>query len=181
MDKDIYSSFTDEELAEMVRSEGHRRRTLILAELFSRYFGFLKSRTAQLCDDPGEYEDLLHEGMAGFIKAVDSFDAGKEKRRFFPFMYACVSNRITDALRRRRDDCEEAEAGEEMSPEMRFIIREMIEDALSMLSPLEAEVLLLRYAGHSYSEAGDKLSVSEKAAENAAARAHHKLRLRRIS
>ena len=96
-------------------------------------------------------------------------------------MWSCVRNRMTDWLRRKSDpvdaDSDEVGSVTQVSPEMSVVVREMIDDALSLLSPLEAKVLLMKYAGYSFEETGDRLSVSRKAAENAAARAQRKLRI----
>ena len=181
MNVSFYSEASDEELAALLKSpaEGHRR-TAVLTELFSRYIAFMKDMASRMCGTPSDYEDLLHEGMRGFIQAVDCFDPERGKR-FFPFMWSCVRNRMTDWLRRKSDpvdaDSDEVGSVTQVSPEMSVVVREMIDDALSLLSPLEAKVLLMKYAGYSFEETGDRLSVSRKAAENAAARAQRKLRI----
>ncbi|MBQ5316053.1 MAG: sigma-70 family RNA polymerase sigma factor [Oscillospiraceae bacterium] len=172
---DIISASTDEELVRRFR-DGTASGRVILTELVSRYFGFLKSRTLELCPDSSAFEDLLHEGILGFITAVRRYD--ESKGRFFPFAYSCVSNRITDALRRRSDTVYLAEDEEDgsLSPEAAFINRELAADALAALSPLEYEVLLHRISGHSFDETAQALNVSKRSAENAAVRARQKLR-----
>ncbi len=173
---DIISRCSDEELVRRFR-EGTSAERVVLTELVSRYFGFLKSRTAELCSDSSAFEDLLHEGILGFITAVRRFD--EQKGRFFPFAYACVSNRITDAQRRRTDTLyldEDDEQDSALSPEAAVISRELAADALAALSPLEYEVLLLRISGHSFDETAQALNVTRRSAENAAGRARQKLR-----
>lgn len=179
MTEDVFSGFSDEELVIRFKEQGSAAsRVAILTELVSRYFGFLKSRTAELCADNSLYEDLLHEGILGFISAVRGFEA--EKGRFFPYAYSCVSNRIIDAQRRRCDTVYLDDDREDtaLSPEAAVISRELAADALSALSRLEYEVLLLRIAGHSFDEAAQILSVPRRSAENAAVRARHKLKRR---
>ncbi|MBR4224709.1 MAG: sigma-70 family RNA polymerase sigma factor [Oscillospiraceae bacterium] len=177
MDHGSFSNASDEELTALLRSsDGSGTRTAVLTELFSRYIGLLKSLASDMCADPSDREDLLHEGMRGFIQAVDRFDCGGE-HRFFPYMWSCVRNRMTDQLRRRdlTEELPDDVKSVVWSPEMSVIAREEIHDALSALSPLEASVLMMRYAGYTFSETGEKLRVTRRAAENAAARARQKL------
>ncbi len=137
----------------------------------------------------GETEDLVQEGMCGLYSAMTSFS--KENAEFSTYAYACIRNRILDAVKVSSnnknqalnnflpiaeeggllyggDDPEETLIKSEEKSEFRSIIKEN-------LSPFEYKVISRYLNGESMAEISAVLDKSYKAIDNALMRAKRKL------
>ena len=137
-------------------------------------------------------EDLVQEGMLGFLSALRTYSAGKGTS-FRTYAGTCIGNRIISAVRLHNNtgnysltsavpitDEAEFSAGEQ-DPQNIMIERERFEDFRrliegNLLSEFEKNVLECRLAGLSYSETAKKLGTGTKAVDNALARIRKKIR-----
>lgn len=177
-DRDFLSDFSDEELAR--RCSESDSAVSYTTELIFRYFGFIKSKAAQMCFVPSSYDDFVQEGLLGFLNAVRCFDPEKGER-FAAFARVCVINRMISAgekLNRMESGAEENEEsiGDSATPENIIIRREMVGELKGMLSSLEYEALCLYAAGLEKDEIAGRLGITPKAADNALTRARKKAR-----
>ena len=139
----------------------------------------------------GEREDLIQEGYLGLSNAINAYDG--DKGNFAAFALACVKNQMINSVKNSLTGkhkalnegvpLEDASAGENSlkadSPETRYIQNESCDDLFDSiereLSAFEKEVLLLRLKELNYKEIAEKTGKSEKAVDNALARARKKL------
>ena len=137
-------------------------------------------------------EDLIQEGMLGFLSALKTYSAGRGTS-FRTYAGACIGNRIISAVRLHNntgnysltsavpitDETEITSGGQD--PQNIMIERERLEDFRNLiegklLSDFEKSVLECRLAGLSYSETAEKLGTGTKAVDNALARIRKKIR-----
>lgn len=182
---DMLSACSDEELVEKCR--GDRLSAPYATELIYRYFAFIKSKAAQFGSDRTtgggavSADDLVQEGLLGFMNAVRSFDPERGSK-FSSFAYSCVTNRMkTAAVRMNRlcegeDGYDDSEGEDHVTPESIVISRELFSELERALSPMEYSVLRMHMAGLEKGEIAIKLGISEKSAENAVTRAKRKLK-----
>lgn len=134
-------------------------------------------------------EDLVQEGMIGFLEAVKKFDPAKEVP-FRAYANICIESRILSALRVNSNSGNAAlssavsiddrvvlpsgdpvaitETGDEMAR-----INQL---AATLLSSFEQKVFALRLADRSYSDIASDLGCSEKSVDNAVQRIRKKFR-----
>ncbi len=137
-------------------------------------------------------EDLVQEGMLGFLDAVKTFDISKGVP-FKAYAEKCINNRIVSAVRANLNHKNaalssavpyEAEAVDKSDnatdPANIFSERyetEYIEGIMkSELSDFERQVIYLRLLEKSYSQIAQLLHCSEKAVDNALQRIRKKMR-----
>ncbi len=135
-------------------------------------------------------EDLVQEGMLGFLESVKRFDISKGVS-FATFASRCIENRIKSALRSNFnsgnaalsgavsfDDSPDIPGGEDPvkfteDSEQMSKIREISRERLS---EFEQSVLELRMQGDSYARTAQALGCSEKSVDNALQRIRRKLK-----
>lgn len=135
-------------------------------------------------------EDLVQEGMIGFLEAVKKFDPSKEVP-FKAYANICIESRILSALRINsntgnaalssavsiEDNDVEISSDDPVSiTETGFEIERMNHLASSLLSKFEQKVFALRLSGRSYSDIANDLGCTEKSVDNAVQRIRHKFR-----
>ncbi len=145
----------------------------------------LNSGSTRLAD-----EDLVQEGMFGFLDSVKKFDISKGVP-FKAFALACIENRIKSALRINSNSGNVALTGAvsfedtehpRSSDDPASISENLDEEAAirritgELLSGFEQEILDLRLCDMSYSEIARELGCSEKSVDNALQRIRKKLR-----
>ncbi|MBQ6543388.1 MAG: sigma-70 family RNA polymerase sigma factor [Clostridia bacterium] len=145
----------------------------------------LNSGSTRLAD-----EDLVQEGMFGFLDSVKKFDISKGVP-FKAFALACIENRIKSALRINSNSGNVALTGAvsfedtenpRNSDDPASISENLDEEAAirritgELLSGFEQEILDLRLCDMSYSEIARELGCSEKSVDNALQRIRKKLR-----
>ncbi|MBR4766478.1 MAG: sigma-70 family RNA polymerase sigma factor [Clostridia bacterium] len=137
-------------------------------------------------------EDLIQEGMLGFLSALKTYSAEKNTS-FRTYAGACIGNRIISAVRLHNNtgnysltsavsiSDEPQTATGETDPQNIMIERERFEDFRnliegSLLSDFEKNVLGCRLSGLSYSETAKRLGTTSKAVDNALSRIRKKIR-----
>ncbi|MBE6771706.1 MAG: sigma-70 family RNA polymerase sigma factor [Ruminococcaceae bacterium] len=139
-------------------------------------------------------EDLVQEGMLGFLDAVKTFDESKGSS-FKSYAEICINNRIVSAVRENFNnknaalsnalpyDAQSADRSDDTA-DPAVIISEKDETEYlagllsSGLSDFEKQVVDLRLLDRSYSQIAQELSCSEKAVDNAMQRIRKKMRLK---
>ncbi len=176
------NDLNDEQLVVLAREKNEEAFT----RLVSRFSGMLKSLSAKYSRDASESEDLVQEGLLGLLCAVQTYRSSKEVT-FKTYAYACARNRMVSVLRRRNgaqmqsldEEDELPELIGDADPASLLVRQEEIEHLNSRLrdtlSSLEYRVLMARLSGYSYREIADRLSISEKAVDNAQQRLRRKL------
>lgn len=184
-------SGSDAELARMVRGgDGDA-----FAELTARFLAMIRRKIAPLRAAGLETDDLFQEGLLGLLRAAQTYDP-QRGASFRTYAGVCVSNRVIAACRAAADrknaplsdfislsgaDVPEVEAGcRSADPEAlldsRESFRAMCRRISSQLTPVENGVLRLYLSGYSYRGIAQRMSITEKAADNALQRARWKLR-----
>ncbi len=136
-------------------------------------------------------EDLVQEGMLGFLDAVKNFDLSKGVP-FKAFAETCINNRIISAVRMNFNsknaalsnavsfEAESVEFAADSDPadiiSDKFETEYLSELLSSGLSDFERKVIDLRLLGKSYSQIANELHRSEKAIDNALQRIKSKMR-----
>lgn len=181
---------TDEELALLVRHGGSEA----FAELTERYAPLIRAKAAPLRSGGSETEDLCQEGLLGLFRAAQTFST-ENGASFRTYADVCISNGIRSAYRsaagKKHDPLNDfVSLSGENAPELpdsgsadpaamvdsRESFRVFCRRLASLLTPMELQVLRLYLGGCSYRGIAEKMSVTEKAADNALQRARMKLR-----
>ena len=189
---------TDEQLVLMAR-EGSETAEEILIE---KYKGLVRAKAKAYFIAGAEAEDVVQEGMIGLMKAVRSFDEGREAS-FKTYAGTCINNQILKAIRKAEREKNQplndaisldnhlGEKDENLTigdilkasmfdePEEKVIY----EDTLlrlkglsrNIFSPLEAQVLRAKIAGTNYQEIAEELGKSPKTIDNAIQRIRKKI------
>ena len=189
---------TDEQLVLMAR-EGSETAEEILIE---KYKGLVRAKAKTYFIAGAEAEDVVQEGMIGLMKAVRSFDEGREAS-FKTYAGTCINNQILKAIRKAEREKNQplndaisldnhlGEKDENLTigdilkasmfdePEEKVIY----EDTLlrlkglsrNIFSPLEAQVLRAKIAGKNYQEIAEELGKSPKTIDNALQRIRKKI------
>ena len=189
---------TDEQLVLMAR-EGSETAEEILIE---KYKGLVRAKAKAYFIAGAEAEDGVQEGMIGLMKAVRSFDEGREAS-FKTYAGTCINNQILKAIRKAEREKNQplndaisldnhlGEKDENLTigdilkasmfdePEEKVIY----EDTLfrlkglsrNIFSPLEAQVLRAKIAGKNYQEIAEELGKSPKTIDNALQRIRKKI------
>ncbi len=162
-----------------------------MAELIKRIMPLAGAKAAMYDHADLPREDLLQEGMIGFITAVNTYKPEKDAS-FRTYAGVCINNRIVSMVRRRRSQKnippemvssieEEKNNMQDYSSDPQEIFSEY-EDMLRLralldenLSEFEKNVLLNRAKGLSYDDIAEKLGTSAKAVDNALVRARKKI------
>lgn len=136
----------------------------------------------------GDTDDLVQEGMCGLYSAITSFEGDSG---FSAYAYACIKNRIMDAVKKGERYKNAAlnsgvpitEADERASfinPEEILIEGEDESETArkmqSVLSELEYKVIKMYVDGAAMGEIANALNLTYKQADNAVMRAKYKLR-----
>lgn len=179
-----YSIKTDEQLVALCRKDD----TVAWSELYGRYYGVSKSISLRFNGDGSETDDLIQEGLIGFLSAVHSFKDDKGAS-FKTYAWACIRNRIVNVVRSKGStlsDCQSLEflsnvPDEALTPEELIISKNTAEHIFvvvnNRLSEKEKDVFRLYLEGKTYDEIGDILSMSKKSVDGSLQRARKKLKI----
>ena len=185
MHKDGRKILSDEELAVLAANGDDKS----MARLISAVSPIARAKASKFAKAGIPDEDLVQEGMLGFLDAVSSFD----RSRGVPFRaYAeiCINNRIVSAVRANFNNknaalssalpFEDETADSSADPANIFSAKcesENIRAFLdSCLSDFERQVIDLRLMSKTYSLIAASLGCNEKAVDNAMQRIRKKLR-----
>lgn len=170
--------------------------------LIEKYKGLVRAKAKAYFIAGAEAEDVVQEGMIGLMKAVRSFDEGREAS-FKTYAGTCINNQILKAIRKAEREKNQplndaisldnhlGEKDENLTigdilkasmfdePEEKVIY----EDTLlrlkglsrNIFSPLESQVLRAKIAGKNYQEIAEELGKSPKTIDNALQRIRKKI------
>lgn len=158
-----------------------------LAWLIARQMPQIRTLAARAVRPGMEYDDAVQEGVIGLYSALCTFDADKGAS-FNTYACICVHNAVASAVRASQRGkhaplnhtvpCREEQSVP--GPEELFMQSERMASTLrsieTRLSRMEKRVLLLSMQGYSYAQIARRLSVNEKAVDNALQRVRLKLK-----
>lgn len=171
-----------------------------LDELYERYKHNILFIAKKYYLNDGNNDDIVQEGMLGFLKAINTFDA--EKGNFYSHLVRLVEQQIINAIKKSNalknaplnerynlnsqgeleideDDKVMGIPNDTLSPESCVLLEEDEKEFSSIvsdkLSEFERKVLQLYLSGFSYNDIIDKLNVSYKSVDNALSRVKQKL------
>ncbi len=157
-------------------------------ELLVRYKNKVLSVARRFFLAGGDTDDLVQEGMCGLYSAMTTFEG---ETGFAAYAYACIRNRIVDAVKRAESLKNAALNGSSpiteadgktayVNPEEMLIDNENGEEISQkmqkVLSALEYKVIRMYVDGATMSEIVSSLHLTYKQADNAVMRAKNKLR-----
>ncbi len=185
----LKDNISDEQLA-LLASQGDDEA---MALLVARVTPVAKAKAASYGNLRVSQDDLVQEGMLGFLDAVRSFNVDKGVP-FRAFAGICINNRILSAIRESLNNknivlsnavsLDDEDNGNESSaisdPADIFSVNESVEFIMNLieeeLSDFEKNVIKRWLSKKSYSEIANELACSEKAVDNAMQRIRKKLR-----
>lgn len=182
------SSLSDEKLVSLCKTFNDEKAW---NELSSRYLLVAKKVSAAFSGSVLEREDLIQEGIFGFLTAVCSYDQ-ESGTSFSTYAAVCIKNRMLSALKARNAqkqippslfvpiEDESETADNSLSPE-EFLVSKNEASRIaalisSELSESERKVFSLYLCGKSYREIGKETALSVKAVDSSLQRARKKLK-----
>jgi len=164
--------------------------------LIARYTPYVRYLARPYFIAGGDAEDLVQEGLIGFLKAIRCFDAEKAVS-FKAYATTCVKSKLLSALRKSLSKKQQP-LNEYISLEAPFFdefvalhgdpvenvidaesLKELSQTLDGILSDLEAKILHLYLEGRSYQEISSATGKSQKSASNAIQRIRKKLAKKR--
>ncbi len=183
-----YPSLSDEKLAALCRDCDDEKAW---NELSLRYLRVAKAVASSFSGSALEGEDLVQEGILGFLAAVWSFNE-KNAASFATYASVCIRNRMLSALKTRSAqkqipnslfvpiEDESATADSALSPEEAVVSKKEVSRLSAListkLSPQEKKVFSLYLCNNSYGEIAALTGLSQKAVDGTLQRARKKLR-----
>ena len=181
-------TLSDEELAVLAANGDDES----MAHLISAVTPIAKAKASGFANARIADEDLVQEGMLGFLDAVKCFDPSKGVP-FRAFAETCINNRIVSAVRANFNnknaalsnalsfEAETADIGDHSADPANIVSEKDETEYLtsllnSGLSDFEKKVIDLRLLNKSYSQVAMALGCSEKAVDNALQRIKKKMR-----
>lgn len=171
-----------------------------LDELYSKYKHNILLIAKKYYLNDGNNDDIVQEGMLGFLKAINTFDVNKGN--FYSHLKLLVEHQIINAIKKSHtlkhtplnerynlNNQGELEMGHDdkvlgipndtLSPESRVLLeedkKELDEMMSGKLSQFEKQVIELYLSGYSYCDIIEKLNVNYKSVDNALNRVKTKL------
>ena len=163
-----------------------------LGELVEKYMSFAREKALGYSNSGLEFDDIVQEGMIGFLSAFHSYDPDNAAS-FKTYAGVCMDHRIISAINSSAGkkripksalvslDDTEAECNDTASdPEKMFFLKSQTAEILSKidseLSDFEKRVFHIFFSGHSYEETARITGSSLKSVDNAMQRVRKKLR-----
>lgn len=180
------SDYSDERLVEMYR-DGN---SAAFDELYKRYKYLLKAASHSFYLAGGDNDDLMQEGVLGFLGAVNGYNG---KSSFKTYAYCCIRSKILNAVRNSQSaknrplngyvsiygGSPELKKLFECDPEQQIIndesAGELHEKIVNALSKFEYAVFQSYVDGLSYTEIGEKFNKDPKCIDNALQRIKKKI------
>ena len=171
-----------------------------LDELYSKYKHHILVIAKKYYLNDGNNDDIVQEGMLGFLKAINTFD--ENKGNFYSHLKLLVEHQIINAVKKSNTlkhtplnerynlnnqgeleiDNNDKVLGipnDTLSPESRILMeedkKELDEMMSDKLSNFEKQVIQLYLEGYTYCDIIEKLNVSYKSVDNALSRVKLKL------
>ena len=179
MDYSRSGSANSDMLAVKARTDGRA-----FSELFAGFLPSIRRLAGIYTNSPADRDDLVSEGILGFMNAVSTFELGRGAS-FSTYAGKCINNRMLTALKKsarilRAEEPLDSVGGEDISPEKIIIDREALSEIFSEVSQnltsMEKKVLGMYHNGAGYSEIAEALGTDRKAVDNALSRLRRKLR-----
>lgn len=147
---------------------------------------FLNTRGSGVSVAYLDSDDFVQEGMLGFLRAVNSYDASKGVP-FEAYAFKCMQNSINSAAvvyKKELPIVSESELSSvvdtQVDPLDKLLVSEELSHVLNTcqvsLTDVEKTVVFLKAAGLPYSEIASRLGMNEKTVDNAIQRARRKLK-----
>lgn len=183
-----YLELSDEELIHLIRDGNEDAMDCLL----QRYISLAEIIASKYHNAPIERDDLIQEGMFGFLNGVYSYDFALSASPK-TYIQICIERKIINAIRKcyRKKDFPPGDIvpfEEEYvdfafpnndTPENSLIAKEQVNDLTTLiegnLSNLEVTVFRLHMTGYSYSQIAKKLQKSPKSIDNTLQRIRNKL------
>ena len=186
----------DIELIKLARSGDEKA----LDELYDKYKHKMLLIAKKYYLNDGNDDDIVQEGMLGFLKAINTYD--ENKCDFYPYLKMLVEQQIINAIKKSNslknsplndrynlNSQGELEIGVEekvlgipsdiLSPEKKVLMEENKKELYNLmsfkLSSFEKQVLQLYLSGFSHYDIMEKLKVNYKSVDNALSRIKVKL------
>lgn len=182
-----YLSMTDEKLVSLCRESDEEA----LTELTKRYIPVSTLLSSKINNCQIEKDDLIQEGMIGFLSAVNSY-RNDYSASFRTYAGVCIKNRISNAVRSFCSgkiiptdllvyfDSDIDITDSSLTPEELMISKNETERISSIidtgLTQKEKTVLLLFIRGNSYREICNKTGMTKKSVDGTLQRARKKLK-----
>ncbi len=181
-------TISDEELVKMYRGGN----AAAFDELYERYKYVLKAASHSFYLAGGDNDDLMQEGVLGFLSAVNGYNG---KSMFKTYAYCCIRSKILNAVRNSQSiknrplngyvsiygTSPELKKLFEYDPEQQLIndenANELLNDIQNVLSKFEFSVFQNYLYGLSYTEIGEKMGKDPKCIDNALSRIKRKISL----
>ena len=181
------SNLTDEQLSDLV-CDGNDKAFEILAVRYLKNISFIARKYSV---QGYEQNDFVQEGLLGLLYACRTFDKNGNAS-FRSYVDIIVERRFISIVRKSNaqkvipdkniicidDDINNISDGTQ-NPEELYLCKEhlsaLISNLKTLLSDTEYRVLALYCSGLSYKQIAEKLSVSQKSADNALHRARKKI------
>ena len=184
-----YTAYSDEELAELSRSDDKALESLI-----KRYKQAVISVARQYFLAGGEDEDLVQEGTIGLFKAITTYNG---KTAFKNYAFACIKSRIISSVRKSTSNKNKplnyylpiyADDENDKNPILKLDVSDPEEEYINeesalefmakiktVLSDYEYEILQEYCHGYSYSEIAERKNITAKSVDNAVQRIKKKI------
>lgn len=175
-----YKELSNEELVALFKN-GEKKALDVLTERFFK-------PSAKTVGGAGwlDRDDLLQEGMFGFLYAVKNYSPEKNVP-FGAYAYMCINDRIKTAVKKAKNGFlisdetalfENEASGVDVvgAVEDNELLGHVLNMCETRLSGVEKTVLFCKVSGLSYDEISQKLGISQKAVDNALQRARKKLK-----
>ena len=183
-----YEQLPEEKLVALCREDDEKAWSV----LFTRYYALAQAIAVKLSVGSAQEEDLVSEGMFGFLSAVYAYrpDAAAQ---FRTYAAVCISNRMRNALKaddtKRRipaSQCVPLEESDIIDPDGDPAFAAASKSEAARLEKLidvtltarEKQVFLLRLRGYSYQQIAQTMDLSIKAVDGTLQRARKKLQTR---
>ena len=170
-----YGTLSDAQLANFV-SLGDDRA---FDELVVRYLDTISIIARKFSAEGYEHNDFVQEGLVGLLCSCKAFDQNVGASFISIIRRGEQKKAIPSSSIVPMDDVGESIEDSAKTPEELLMCREQLDQLLlrlqSVLSKSEYDVLMLYGNGLSYKEIAEKLSVTEKAVDNALQRARKKV------
>lgn len=183
----IYLDKTDDVLLHLIQDQDETA----METMIHRYLPIVEMIASKYAGAPIDREDLIQEGMLGFLNGVYSYNQEKSASPK-TYLQICIERKMINAIRKcqRKKDfppdtivplddqyIDRPRSGE--TPEDFLIAKEQAKDLTNLLeenlSDLELNVLRLHIVGCTYSQISARLNKSIKTVDNALQRVRSKL------
>lgn len=167
-------TFNDYELIYLAK-ENHEIAYEILQKKYEPIIISISKKIRRLYPNIGlDLQDYVLEGKVALTNAIDHFDE-EHNNLFYTYVTKCIRFALLSLVHKNRKDyclnsslewIDELQISRKCSLASNLQIKEMMNNILIKLSPLEKKVLTLKIKGFSYQNIADYLSIDKKKVDN---------------